>query len=232
MKLRNYFLVFCVFALLVLLVSCLSNDKSPDIRNPKVETPSLQMNPDRKFNTGPILVTLATTTADAKIYYTLDGSAPGATNGTLYTGPFNLTADDTDDASYRGYIVLRAIGTKENYPDSELVRHEFQIFTPEGIKNSSGKLVTGGPETGEGVGYNRGRVAVTLELDNGKISNIAFTGPGQTAAYWAAAVRYAEEFFKEMNTYDFVPVVSGASLSGNGIRTAAKDAIDKILDAE
>ncbi|MDR2210531.1 MAG: chitobiase/beta-hexosaminidase C-terminal domain-containing protein [Spirochaetaceae bacterium] len=230
MKLHNYFWGSCIFALLVLLVSCLSNDKKADAGNPRVATPSLQMSPDRTFNNGPILITLATATPDASIYYTLDGSAPSAANGTLYTGPFNLEFDDTNDASFRGCVNLRAIGIKENHINSAIAKQIFQLFPSEPIK-ANGVPVNGGPKTGTGTGY-YAPVTVTLALTDGYISDVTFVNVdnGQTPEFWAAATKYAREFFTVMNSWDFIPVVSGASYSGGGVKEAAKDAIDKILD--
>jgi hypothetical protein len=184
------------------------------------------MSPNREFNNGPILITLSTTTPDAAIYYTLDGSTPGATNGARYTEPFYLTADNTNDANYRGYVVLRAVGIKESHPNSAIARQEFQIFPREAIGNSSTNIET----TGTGYGHGNGLINVTLTLTNGYITDVTFDNVGQTQEFWAVATKYAREFFTVMNSWDFVPTVSGASYSGGGIRDAAKEAIDVILD--
>src|SRR6185503_5471732 len=40
----------------------------------------------------PISVVLSTSTPGASIYYTLDGSTPSATNGTLYANPIGISA--------------------------------------------------------------------------------------------------------------------------------------------
>jgi hypothetical protein len=221
--------MFCVFALLIVLVSCSIEGDSPDnpdITNSRVATPSLQMNPDREFNNGPILITLSTTTPDAAIYYTFDGSVPSVTNGARYTEPFYLTADNTNDASYRGYVALRAIGIKENHTNSAIARQEFQIFPREAIGNSSTNIET----TGTGYGHGNGLINVTLTLTGGYITDVTFDNVGQTPEFWTVATRYAREFFTVMNSWDFVPAVSGASYSGGGIRDAAKEAIDEILN--
>jgi uncharacterized protein with FMN-binding domain len=232
MKLHNYFWVFCVFALPVLLVSCPvdGGDGNGTITGNRVADLSLQMSPDRKFNNGPISITLSTTTPDAAIYYTLDGSAPSATNGTRYIGSFNLTFDDTNNANFRGYVELRAIGIKENHTNSAIAEQIFQLFPSEPIQ-ANGEPVNGGPETGTATGY-YAPVNVTLTLKDGYITDVTFVNVdnGQTDSFWALGTNYAKDFFVAMNSWDFVPAVSGASFSGRGIRDAAKDAIDKILD--
>lgn len=53
-------------------------------------------------------VTLACATADAKIYYTLDGNDP-TESSTLYSEPFNITADGT---------VVKAIAAKQGFDNS------------------------------------------------------------------------------------------------------------------
>jgi uncharacterized protein with FMN-binding domain len=142
-----------------------------------------------------------------------------------------LTFDDTNDASFRGYVDLRAIGIKENHTNSAVARQIFQLFPLEQIKGSNGEPVSGGPETGTGNGY-YAPVDVTLSLTDGYITDVKFVNVnnGQSDSYWAAATKYAKDYFTVMNSWDFIPAVSGASFSGRGIKEAAKDAIDKILD--
>lgn len=56
-------------------------------------------------------ITLATTTPDASIYYTLDNSTPSSSNGTLYENPFTITETKT----------VKAIAVKDGATDSEVV---------------------------------------------------------------------------------------------------------------
>jgi uncharacterized protein with FMN-binding domain len=190
----------------------------------------MAQNPDRYFNNGPISITLATETPDAVIYYTLDGSIPAAKNGTLYAGPFDLTFDKTKNTDYRGFVRVQAIALKADYPTSAMASRIFQVFPAEQIKGADGKPATGGPVTGTGTGY-YAPVEVSLSLNDGYITNLRFINVDdkQTEAFFNMARTYAIEFFKVMNSADFVSAVSGASYSGNGVREAAQDAINKIV---
>ncbi len=61
------------------------------------------------------IATLVPMAASAAIRYTIDGSAPSATNGTLYEGPFALPAE----------TLLRAVAIESGLPASEEVRATF-----------------------------------------------------------------------------------------------------------
>jgi uncharacterized protein with FMN-binding domain len=222
---KRRYLFFALIA--VAAAACQSSGKKPEAR---VASLSLQVSPERKFNNEPLLITLSTATPDAAIYYTLDGSVPAAGNGTLYTGPFYLKAEDAADTDYRGYVQLRAAGTKDGFTNSSIVSQVFQIFPREQILGADGKPANGGPQTGTATGY-YAPVNVTLSLADGYITDIKFVNVdnGQTDTFWSLATKFAREFFTVMNSPDFVPAVSGASYSGNGVRNAAKDAIGKIL---
>ncbi len=230
MKLRTYAGVVCLLTLILMIASCASSAKKPVVENPRVATPVIAQNPDRNFNNGPISITLTTETHDAAICYTLDGSIPTADNGTLYAGPFDLTFDKTKHTDYRGYIKVQAIALKADHPASAMASRIFQVFPAEQIKGADGKPVTGGPATGTGTGY-YSPVEVTLRLDNGYITNVKFINVDdkQTEAFFNMARTYAADFFKVMNSPDFISAVSGASYSGNGVREATQDAINKIV---
>ena len=80
-------------------------------------------------------VTLTTTTPGAQIRYTTNGSAPTATTGTVYTGPFNIT----------GTTVLRAAGFAAGFTASP-VATETYIFLDQVIVQPS--QPAGFPSTG------------------------------------------------------------------------------------
>ena len=84
--------------------------------------------PDRGFYTDPITVTIGSTPGGADIYYTLDGSEPSPTNGTLYTGgiPISTTTvlraaafmDDflPTNVDTQTYLFLDDVLTQPNNP--------------------------------------------------------------------------------------------------------------------
>ena len=81
---------------------------------------------------------LSTETKGAKIYYTVDGSQPSATNGTLYNSQITITEDTT----------IKAIAIKDNMADSKVSQFTYTIIgedTPtiqvESIKGKAGKTV-------------------------------------------------------------------------------------------
>ncbi len=77
---------------------------------------------DRGFHDEPFAVELATTTAGAVIRYTLDGSAPTATTGEVYTAP--IPVDDT--------TTLRAGAFRPEWRASRLVTHTYVFITRAG----------------------------------------------------------------------------------------------------
>lgn len=80
-----------------------------------VEMPSV--NVYDKYIASDRAIELSTSTTGAKIYYTLDGSIPSASNGTLYEKPFTLSKSAT----------LKAIGIREYCADSQIFEHQYVI---------------------------------------------------------------------------------------------------------
>ncbi|MDB6076302.1 MAG: hypothetical protein JWO82_49, partial [Akkermansiaceae bacterium] len=81
----------------------------------------------RGYYTSPVTVTLATPTDGVTIRYTIDGSTPSTTNGTVYTGPMTLSST----------TVLRTIGVKTNW-DSSPVDTRTYLFPADIIHQSPG----------------------------------------------------------------------------------------------
>jgi hypothetical protein len=65
------------------------------------------------------------TPSDATVYYTVDGSIPSATNGTVYTGPILITQTTT----------LRAIAVKAGWVDSEIAAATYTFGTQAPVFN-------------------------------------------------------------------------------------------------
>jgi hypothetical protein len=65
-------------------------------------------------------VTLTDTTPAAAIYYTVDGSTPSATHGTLYTGPISVAATET----------VQAVAVASGYTTSPVAAASFTINLP------------------------------------------------------------------------------------------------------
>jgi uncharacterized protein with FMN-binding domain len=208
--------------------ACPTEATGGDPQNPvttRVVTPGITAVPNRAFNNAPIQITLATTTADASIYYTLDGTAPTASS-TLYAGPFSLEASDTANTPYRGYVSLQAIGIKEGYTNSNLAKRNFQIFPKEPIGDHSGTQFGTSDATRNG-----GVVRVEITLVDGFIDTLNIvTGYDSTAAespeFWPVAYNHAMEFLPLMNSWD-LDVITRATYSSTAIRNAARQAIEK-----
>lgn len=70
---------------------------------------------DRGFYDAPFDLEITTATADAEIRYTLDGSKPSASHGTVYSGPIAIS----------GTTTLRAIATKADFRSSNVDTHTY-----------------------------------------------------------------------------------------------------------
>jgi len=81
----------------------------------KVVTP--QFTPASGTYTDTQSVVITSGTPGAVIKYTLDGTAPGATNGTIYTVPVSIAASAT----------LKAIATNTNMVDSDIASGDYKI---------------------------------------------------------------------------------------------------------
>ncbi|WP_182914489.1 FN3 associated domain-containing protein [Paenibacillus sp. 1011MAR3C5] len=66
-------------------------------------------------------IELTTATEGAAIYYTTDGSAPSASNGTLYEGPFVIERDTT----------IKAVAVKTSYTNSPVLTVSYTVIIPE-----------------------------------------------------------------------------------------------------
>jgi Tol biopolymer transport system component len=91
----------------------------------KVSKPVIS--PAEGWYSPPQEVTITCATEGAEIYYTTDGSTtPDAANGTLYTGPFQITTT----------ITVRAVGCKDGFEASEVATEALTLTTQKIVYNS------------------------------------------------------------------------------------------------
>jgi len=76
-------------------------------------------------------IKLATTTSGADIYYTIDGTKPSSTNGTIYIEPIELGQSTT----------IKAIAIKSGYVDSDVLTINYE--TPSVFIDGYPKVITG-----------------------------------------------------------------------------------------
>ncbi len=76
--------------------------------------------PKRGLYTTPIQVTLATPTPDATIRYTLDGSAPSTTHGSIYNGAISVQGQNN-----KGAVYIRAIAYRDDFLPSDVITHTY-----------------------------------------------------------------------------------------------------------
>ena len=88
---------------------------------------------------------------------------------------------------------------------------------------SSEKLYTAGTYTGEAQGFG-GKVSVTITTDAKKITKVESTGENETPAIGGAALATLDEAFMKAQSAEF-DGVSGATLTSNGYKEAAANAI-------
>jgi len=84
--------------------------------NPPVSSPLFS--PAGGYYNSAISVTITAIPADATIYYTMDGTAPSASNGTEYTGPIAVSQ----------HTLIRAIAVRTNWPDSSINSAEYYFL--------------------------------------------------------------------------------------------------------
>ncbi len=93
---------------------------------------------DRGFYTSPFYLTLSVDTPGASIYYTLDGSTPSASHGTLYTAPIYITGTST----------VRAAAVKAGWLDSKVKTHTYLFINDVLGQSPSGEAPGPGWPTG------------------------------------------------------------------------------------
>ncbi|MGA3007690.1 MAG: chitobiase/beta-hexosaminidase C-terminal domain-containing protein [Opitutaceae bacterium] len=105
-----------ILATLVFSAVFLSNSASL-LAQTQVALPSFTP-PAGYYPSNPLPVTISTTTPGASIRYTLNGTTPTESDGTLYTGPVNITTP---------YTVLTAVAYEAGYEDSGINVGQFIV---------------------------------------------------------------------------------------------------------
>jgi hypothetical protein len=111
----------------------------------------------RGFYTTPFTVTIATSTTGATIRYTLDGSAPSETNGTIYGGPVSTSRT----------TVLRAMAYKTDWFPTNVDTQTY-LFVANVVAQPATKPGTAWPDPysgGGGGGPGGGKQAIDYEMD-------------------------------------------------------------------
>ena len=140
-------------------------------------------------------VALASSTEEATIYYTTDGSEPGRTSGTRYTGP--ITVPGTEGQSIT--TTLKAIAVKSGMQDSEVKTFTYTINIPKpivkhtitataganGSISPSGKVeVVEGADQAFSITANEGYEIESLKVDGAAVSTAtSYTFPNVRAAH-------------------------------------------------
>ena len=106
-------------------------------------------------------VTITTTTSNPSIYYTTDGIEPSSTNGTLYSGPFDVTEETT----------IKAIVTRPGFTPSDITTTTiYKVATPS-IQDNGNYAVSITSET-EGA-----TIYYTIDGSNPDTSSTEYTAP-------------------------------------------------------
>lgn len=165
-----------------------------------------------RFAFGTFSVTITSSTPEATIRYTSDGSTPSQTSGDLYTGAIQLAADAT----------LRAIAYKDGMADSEITERAFTVYLqaaafnpPRGTFASPGQTVAIRVPTGATARYTSDGSAPSAT--NGTV----YAGPILIdVTTTLRAIAYAPELTSEISEAAFTvdatgstPVFTSAALS-------------------
>jgi hypothetical protein len=136
-----------------------------DIDLPQAATPAFDPVPGTYNAAQTVAITSAT--AGATIRYTTDGSAPSATNGTVYSGPVTVSATTT----------LQAIASADGLLDSTSAGGTYTIGGTAAFQLSGGQVVMEAEHFyTEAAGAGQDWVAITQEGASGAATNNALQG--------------------------------------------------------
>ena len=134
-------------------------------------------------------LTISTTTEDARIYYTLDGSTP-TEESTLYEAPIICTH----------YCIVKAIGVRNNWFNSLVTTYELLDFKADSVViSNNGRLITLSTPTANAVIY------YTLDGSTPTEESTVYTKPIELEkSCTLKAIAVAEGYtFSDVTTFDF-----------------------------
>ena len=118
-------------------------------------------NPTITFSTETGKASISATTTFSIIRYTLDGTPPSSTEGTVYTAPFDVTEETT----------IKAIVTKNGFTDSEVITKTiYKVATPN-IQDNGNHAVSITSETESATIY------YTIDGSDPTTSSTVYSGP-------------------------------------------------------
>ncbi len=175
-----------------------------------------EFTPNRGFRDSPFQLEITSTTAGASIYYTLDGSEPSPTNGSLYTGALTINRTET----------VRAAAFKDGQVPTNVDTHTYifpssvlsQSTTPPGFPTTWGDRTTDyemDPDLIDNI-YSRQEItaslrslptiSVVMEVDD------LFDG---TSGFYANSNQRGDQWEKPCS-YEFFDFPNGAQTQLNG----------------
>jgi hypothetical protein len=160
------------------------------------QVPTPIFNPAPGDYSSPESVTITTTLAGAKIYYTTDGTTP-TTASTLYTGPVSINTSET----------LKAIATAPNVSNSAVAGGLYNI-----VSNAAGSINFGSGFTSGG-----GMVLVGKTSLSGNRLRLTSGGTFQASAAWYPTKINAQSFSTD---FDFQVTAGSTAVLADGFTFA------------
>lgn len=180
--------------------------------------PKMQISPVGDNYTAPVLVSMSSSsgTLPVKIYYTLDGSLPSATNGFLYNNPFTVSS----------LKVVKAIAIDANNKQSDMQGQRYTFVLPVPLTTISPAQGNYFDTISVSIDASKGKAPYTIVYTtNGKNPDSLSTRYKKPFKLWKAttvkaACIDANKQISEVatNVYTFnipIPTVSANPLSGN-----------------
>ena len=159
--------------------------------------------PDATVTSTPFNVTLATTTPATTIRYTIDGTLPTASNGTLYTGPLPITQTTT----------LRAAAFRAGWETSKVSTHSYILPVSVLSQSPTGLPPTANWPTPDGSGKVNGQ-CIDYGMDPDIVNSTDETIGG--AAQVQSALRAIPSMSIVMPNFDLFDTATGIYVNPSG----------------